>query len=104
MSEQSGKLFTLRDAAETVLRSEKQWNGSTIGEENYNLCLRFARAFGEAMTRFVTSRDPQCIVAIDGTYWVMARERGTRATDKIICVVGQSLANTRDHNISITLY
>lgn len=103
MMAQSVKLFTLEEAAEYALRADREVTIEDVGEENRDLCWRFSRAFGEAMTRFLMTRVRQTVFIVDGSYWVIALGKGDRRPGRPVVSIGTSIVRTRDHNIAVTL-
>lgn len=102
--EEKRPVFSLRDAAEFVLTADRELTVTEIGEENRDLCWRFSRAFGEAMTRFLMTRVKQAVCIVDGSYWVMAVDKNGPKGVWVVVYIGTSIVRTKDHNIAISVW
>jgi len=83
------------------LQAGKSFSAESLGEENADTCWRFARAFGEAMTRFLVTRVNQEVIVVEGSYWVVARYKGAPWSTRSVCTIGTSIVRTYDHTVAI---
>lgn len=100
----AGEVFSLEGAAQYCLRWERAPTIDEVGEENRDLCWRFSRAFGEAITRFLMTRQTQVVAIVDGSYWVLTKDKLMPRGVIPVVTVGTSLVRSRDHNIGISLW